>query len=250
MRTNESRSAALSAGIVEFLLRGIGNDCQPFREQCCQVLESLGDEVIDDLRHTAEYVRLSPNHTRRLAKMIESLSHLLRTNINPIPSVLRAMLAMIAAAHDDEIVLRAVGIVGNILGRRTVVCVVVDELCDHYHDRGYAIRLVNVIAFLSDALAQHHQLYLLQLIEFSSSEVASRCKRLVHWIDDLNLNDASRMNECSDSGCRGLKLLDWLTRAAVVGADTRVTDPEWLWLRDYRYQPLTVNHGPMLAGSR
>ena len=163
--------------------------------------------------------------------------------------MLRALLALIATSFDGDEVIRAVGIVADLIGRQTVACVLMDELCEHYHDRRYSIRLIDATASIRDALSPRHYDYLRQIVFFGPRDVEWRSKKLLGWIGERG-PDSYELLDDSDTGCCGLKLLEWLERASVVGPDTRVTDPEWIWLRRFRYQPQIINHGPMLAYRR
>ena len=250
MMSNGLRAAEFSLGMLEFFVNGLGSDSQKCRELCIDTLHEIGNEVIPDLQHVAENTRMTPRHQRRVAATMEALAECNGSSANPLVGTFRALLNLVESEWDDNLVIRAVAMVANITGRHIVANVLSDELCDHYRDQRYATRLIRALASISDALSTVHREYLHQIIRFASNEVAWRCEQLVKWIDDRDQNVVLLNDGFRDDVCKGLRLLDWLTRAAVVGSDTAVQDPEWLWLRDYRYQPLTVNHGPMVASSR
>ena len=250
MLLDDSKTDLFSASLLEFLVRGIGTDCQPFRECCVEVLHSMGSLVADDLRDIAQHARLTPRHKKRLTAMILSLDESDDTSANPIPSMFKALLLMVAAALDEDESIRAVGMVSDFVGKHLVASILMDELCDHSHDRRYATRLINALATVRDSLSETHREYLGQIIRYSpSNDVSSRCGRLLTLIDDRDRDEVTSNNGSHDPVIKGLKLLGWLTRDAVIGPDTAVRDPEWIWLRDFRYQPTIVNFGPMLTGS-
>ena len=245
--SNVFRTVEFSEGLVEFLLNGLGSDSQACLQHCTDTLLAIGSEVIPDLQHAAENTRMTLRHQRRVAATKEALAESDGSSANPIVGMFRALLALVAYEWDDNLVIRAVAMVANITGRHIVANVLSDELCDHYRDQRYATRLIRALASISDALSTVHREYLHQIIRFASNEVAWRCEQLVKWIDDRDQNVVLLNDGFRDDVCKGLRLLDWLTRAAVVGSDTAVQDPEWLWLRDYRYRPMIVNHGPILT---
>ena len=244
-----TRAVEISFGIFTFLAYGVGSDCQRFRDGCCQVLLSLGSDATYDLRHTASHAHLMPGHKRKLEALIADLDDLPYAQSNPIPGLFRAILTLIATSHVDVDVIRAVSVVADLIGRHTVACVLMDELCDHYHERPYASRLIDAIASIRDALSPRHYDYLRQIAFYGPRDVEWRAKKLLGWIGELT-PDSCELPDDSDAGCCGLKLLEWLERGSVVGPDTRVTDPEWIWLRDFRYRPKFVNRGPILAYRR
>ena len=235
--------------MIVFFVYGLGSDCQRFRDGCCKVLTSLGIDATYDLCDIASRAKLTPGHKRRLEALIADLDDSSYTPVNPIPGLFLALLALIATSHVDVDVIRAVGIVADLIGRQTVAGVLMDELCDHYHDRRYAIRLIDAIASIRDALSPRHYDYLRQIAFYGPREVEWRSEKLLGWIGELT-PDSCELPDDRDVGCCGLKLLEWLKRAAVVGPDTRVTNPEWIWLRNYRYRPRIVNRGPILAYRR
>jgi hypothetical protein len=244
----ESKTAEFTARLIRFLLYGIGCGCQRCREMCVEVVIALGLDVIPDLKEAARHVVITPLHTKRLAAVIEELTDRDGTSANPIPGMLRALLALVATEQDEDIVVRSVGMMASIVGRHTLVCVLIDELCEHYRDCKYAPRLINAIACLHDALSARHYGYLKQIAWFGPSEVAGRCEHLLKWIRGQNSGKFQPHVGFSDPIVHGLKLIVWLERTAVVGPDTTVSDPEWIWMRQYQYLPMIVNRGPILDG--
>lgn len=249
MMGTDSKVAEKSSELIVVLVYGLGSDCQRFRDGCFKVLTSLGIDATYDLRHIASHAKLTPGHRRRLEALIDGLDDAPYRQVNPIPGLFRALLALIATSHVDVDVIRAVSIMADLIGSHTMACVLMDELCDHYHDRPYASRLIDAAAGLRDGLAPRHRDYLRQIVIYGPRDVEWRSKKLLGWIGELT-PDSCELPDDSDAGCCGLRLLEWLDRAAVVGPDTRVTDPEWIWLRDFRYRPRIVNHGPMMAYRR
>lgn len=245
-----TRASEVSWRMTEFAAYGVGSDCQRFRERCCKVLTSLGIDATYDLRHITSHAKLTPPHRRQLEALIDGLDDSSYTPVNPIPGLFRALLALIATSFDGDEVIRAVGIVADLIGRKTVAGALMDELCDRYHDRRDAIKLIDAIASIRDALSPRHYDYLRQIAFYGPREIEWRSKKLLGWIGELGPDNHEITIDDSDAGCCGLKLLGWLERAAVVGPDTRITNPGWIWLRDFRYQPRIVNHGPMLAYRR
>ncbi len=245
---DKNRAAVVSVGIVKFLLDGLGIDCQACREQCVATLHVIGSGVIPDLRHAAETRNLTPRHQKRVAALIEHLADSNGTWVNPITGMFRALLALVAKEWDDDCVIRAVGMMGHIFGRHIVARVLLDELCVHHQNDKYVPRLVVAIASIRDALSATHHEYVRQIIQFTpDSEVRYRCEHLLCWITNPPVDEFEPHAGFSDPAVAVLQLLPWLERAAVIGPDTAVRDPEWLWLRSFRYRPTRVNRGPFVA---
>ena len=245
------RAADVSAGLVVFLLDGVDVDCQACREESIKTLHAIGSDVIPDLRQAAETGNMTPRHRKRVAAVIEDLSDSYGTRANPIAGLFRATLALVGSGQDEETVLRAVGMAADIVGRHIAARILIDELCVHHTNREYAPRLMMAIAGIRDALSASHHKYVRQIIQFgSNSEVRYRCAQLMRWISDRPVGEFQPHSGFSDPVVAGLQLLPWLERDATIGPDTAVRDPEWLWLRRFRYRPAIVNRGPFLAGGR
>jgi hypothetical protein len=246
----DSRVADLSSGMMLFLVCGLGSDCQRFREGCCNVLLSLGIDATYDLHHIANRANLMPGHRRRLEDLIDGLDEGPLDSANPIPGFFRAFLALVKTSFDDLEVIRVVSLVADLFGRPIVACVLMDELCDHCRDVKYASRLIDAIASIRDALSPRHHEFLRQIALYGPRSVEWRIKKLLGSMGELPPDSCELTQDDSDAGCQCLKLLEWLEREAVVGPDTRVTNPDWIWLRNFRYRPQIVNHGPVLAYCR
>ena len=245
-----TRAAEISSGMIVILVYGVGSDCQRFREGCCNVLLSLGIDATYDLHHIANRVNLMPGHRRRLEDLIDRLDEAPYNSPNPVPSFLRAFLALVKTSFDDVEAIRVVSLVADLIGRPVVACVLMDELCDHYRDSRYASRLIDAIASIRDALSPRHHDFLRQIAFYGPRSVEWRVKKLLGSMGELPPESCELTQDDSDAGCHCLKLLEWLEREAVAGPDTCVTNPDWIWLRNFRYHPQIVNHGPVLAYCR
>ncbi len=250
MMEADSRVGEISSGMIVILVYGVGSDCQRFREGCCNVLLSLGIDATCDLHHIAKRVNLMPGHRRRLEDLIDGLDDGPYNSTNPIPGFFRAFLALIATSFDDLEVIRVVRLVADLFGRPIVASVLMDELCDHHRDSKYAGKLIDAIASIRDALSPRHHDFLRQIAFYGPRSVAWRIKKLLGSMGGLPPDSCELTQADSDTACHCLKLLEWLEREAVVGPDTRVTNPDWIWLRNFRYRPQIVNHGPVLAYCR
>ncbi len=245
-----TRAAGISSGMIVILVYGVGSDCQRFREGCCQVLLSLGIGATYDVQHIANRVNLMPGHRRRLEDLIDGLDDGPCNSPNPVPSFFRAFLALIATSFDEDEVIRVVSLVADLFGRPIVACVLMDELCDHYLDSKYASKLIDAIASISDTLSPRHHEFLRQIAFYGPRSVEWRIKNLLGSMGELPPDSRELTQDDSDTSCHCLKLLEWLERESVVGPDTCVTNPDWIWLRNFRYRPQIVNHGPVLAYCR
>ncbi len=245
-----TRAAEISSGMIVILVYGVGSDCQRFREGCCNVLLSLGIDATYDLRDIASRVNLMPGHRRRLEDLIDGLDDGPYNSTNPIPGFFRAFLALIATSFDDDEVIRVVSLVAGLIGHPIVACVLMDELCDHCCDSKYASRLIDAIASIPYALLPRHHEFLRQIAFYGPRSVEWRIKKLLGSMGEDPPDSSELTQDNSDAGCHCLKLLEWLEREAVVGPDTRVTNPDWNWLRSFRYRPQIINHGPVLAYCR
>ena len=250
MMEADSQVAEISSGMMLFLVCGMGSDSQRFREGCSSVLLTLGIDATYDLHHIANRANLMPGHRRRLEDLIDRLDEGPYISPNPIPGFFRAFLALVKTSFDDVDAIRVVSLVADLFGRPIVERVLMDELCDHYRDNKYASKLIDAIASIRDALSPRHHDFLRQIAFYGPRSVEWRIKKLLGSMGELPPDSCELTQDNSDAGCHCLKLLEWLEREAVVGPDTRVTNPDWIWLRNFRYRAQIVNHGPVLAYAR
>lgn len=241
MMHSDLTQVEISSKMTWFLIYGVGNDCKRFADACRRALLSLGITARDDVRHMVGRANLRRGHTRRMSTLIIKLNDLPDTQVNPLPGVFHAMLTLVARSDDDVDVLRAVRSVADLVGRQAVARVLMDELCGCHEEIWYAFRLIKAMGYISDAFSPSDHDFLRWIVFDGLDEMPWENHKRVHWVAELPPDSCDLPDVGRDDGCCGLKLLGWLERAAVVGPDTRVTNPEWICLRDFRYQPQIIN---------
>lgn len=241
MMHSDLTQVEISSRMIWFLIYGAGNDCKRFADACRQVLLSLGITARDDIRHMVGSANLRRAHARRMSALVIKLNDLPDTQANPLPGVFRAMLTLIANSQDDVDVYRAVHSVADLVGRKNVARVLMSELCGRHEEIWQAYRLISAMGYIADAFSPPDHDYLRWIVFDGLEEMPWKNHKRVHWVAELPPDSFELPDDDRDAGCCGLKLLGWLERASVAGPDTCVTNPEWIWLRDFRYEPQITN---------
>ena len=250
MINSESSQVEISSRMIRFLIHGVGNDCKRFADACRRVLLSLGITARDDIRHMVGRANLRRPHARRMSALIPKINDLPDTQVNPVPGVFRALLTLIEKSDDDVDVYRAVHAVADLVGRQTVARVLMDELCGCHEEIWFIYRLISAMGYIPDAFSPSNHDLLRWIVFDGHDEMPWVNRKRVHWVAELPPDSFDLPDDGRDAGCCGLKLLDWLECAVLVGPYSHVTNPEWIRLREFRYRPRQVSDccGPMDSG--
>ncbi len=239
MVIDEFEQAKISEGVVAFLLFGLISDWKLFRDCSIDGLRALAGSVAADLAVAAKHANLPPLRRKRVAEFVVTLAKYPPTTDNPIPHVFKAMLGMVRAEPDPEVVIRSLGTVCEFLPARAVGSVLIDTLWEHRWDLKYADRLIDAAATVSDSLNEYHYELLHWISQIGSLPVAWRARKL---LDRMRERNGFTISPAFGQRFRlGIPLLDWLMDDDDFYAGATIDDRMWWTLRTFQFQPKHFN---------